>query len=166
MIFHTERLRVREINKTDIGHLLEMNNNPNVMAYISTSGFNPSSAEAELKSVIKQQKYYKKHAGFGLWMIDTPLDTVGWISYKYNGDLDGFELGYRLKESYWSKGYMTEACMGLIDYLRKYDVRTFYAVALKENTGSTHVMNKIGMTYYKKDHLYNENVVIYKYVYQ
>lgn len=166
MIFHTERLVIRQIAEDDLAHLLEMNNNPNVMKFISTSGFNPSSASEELKSIKKQQLYYKKHQNYGLWMIDAPYDTVGWISLKYNGDLNGFELGYRLKEKAWGKGYATEACLGLIKYAAFFGVKTIYAVAVKENTASIHVMKKIGMTFKRTDYCYDEIVEVYGYDYE
>ena len=162
--YKTERLIIREIREDDMSHLIEMNNNPNVMKYISTSGFNPSSAESELDSIHRQKKYYKKFQGFGLWMIQTIDDTVGWISLKYNSDLGSYELGYRLKEKDWSKGYATEACMGLLKYIDKLDVSEVQAVAVLDNESSIGVMKKIGMSYYKDSHIYNEDVVVYKYV--
>lgn len=162
--YKTERLIIREIKESDVSHLIEMNNNLNVMKYIATSGFNPTSAEIELTSVHNQKKYYRKYQGFGLWMIQTTHDTVGWISLKYNNDLGSYELGYRLKEKDWYKGYAIEACKGLLEYIGKLEVSQIQAVALKGNTGSIAVMKKMGMSYYKKCHIYNEDVVVYRYV--
>ena len=160
--YRTKRLIVRDIKDEDIVHLIEMNNNPKVMKYISSSGFNPTSAEEEKKSIIKQKKYYKKHQGFGLWMIQDVHDTVGWISLKYNSDLKAYELGYRLKEKEWHKGYATEACIGLFDYIKKLDVKEVQAVVMPDNNASIGVMKKIGMTYFKKTSIYNEDVIVYK----
>lgn len=162
MRFNTDRLRVRDIRQDDLEHLLEMNNNPAVMRYISTQGFNPTSAEEELQSIQRQLKYYKKYEHTGLWMIDTTFDTIGWLSIKYNDDLKGYELGYRLKERYWSKGYATEACMGLIDHVSNFGIQVIYAVAVDNNYASTRVMEKIGMRFDHRGHLYNENVLVYR----
>ncbi|MBI9012145.1 MAG: GNAT family N-acetyltransferase [Clostridiales bacterium] len=164
MKYKTERLIIREIKEGDVSHLIEMDNNPNVMKYITTSGFNPTSAEIELTSIHNQKKYYKKFQGFGLWMIQTTADTIGWISLKYNSDLESYELGYRLKESEWNKGYATEACKGLLEYIRKLDISQIQAVAVPANRGSIAVMKKIGMIYTKNSNIYNEDVVVYRYV--
>ena len=162
--YKTERLIIREIKEEDVSHLIEMNNNPNVMKYITTSGFNPTSAEIELTSVYNQKKYYKKFQGFGLWMIQTTHDTVGWISLKYNSDLGSYELGYRLKEKDWYKGYATEACKGLLEYIGKLDISQIQSVAIQANRNSIAVMKKIGMIYYKNSYIYNEDVVVYRYL--
>jgi len=162
MRFSTERLIIRDIRESDLEHLLEMNNNPAVMRYIATGGFNPTSAKEELKAIQRQLKYYKKHEHTGLWMIDTTFDTIGWISIKYNEDLKGYELGYRLKERYWSNGYATEACEGLIEYISRFNINSLYAVALNTNYASTRVMEKIGMKMDHRGHLLNDNVLVYK----
>lgn len=138
-----------------------MNNNPNVMKYIS-SDFNPTSASIEAEAIIKQKKYYRKFHDFGLWMIQEKDKTIGWISIKYNSDLKAYELGYRLKECEWGRGIVTEACLGMLDYLEKIGVHDFQAVAMVANTASISVMKKIGMTYLKTTTMYNEEVVIYK----
>jgi len=161
--YRTKRLVVRKILKSDVTHLLEMNNNPKVMKYIATAGFNPTSATIEMASIVKQKKYYKKHADFGMWMIQFGSKTIGWISLKYNSDLKNYELGYRLKESAWGNGYITEACFGLIEYVRKIRVKEFKAIAMNGNKSSVNIMKKIGMTYSDTAKMYNEDVVVYKY---
>jgi len=161
MIYTTERLIARKINKDDVGHLLEMNNNPKVMKYISSKDFNPVSAQEEMSSINRQIAYYKKYQSFGLWMIETPSDSIGWISLKYNNDLQGYEVGYRLKETYWGSGYCTEAVKGAIHYAKKVGVKKVYAVAMVDNMASISVMKKVGMTFEEDGHLYNEKVKIY-----
>lgn len=156
---------VREILESDLPHLLEMNNNHKVMQYISTEGFNPTSASIEAASIKKQKKYYKKYADFGMWMIQIKSKTIGWISLKYNSDLKNYELGYRLKESAWGHGYVTEACFGLIEYVRKNEVKGFESLAMVDNKSSINVMEKIGMTHSDTLKMHNKNVVVYKYTF-
>lgn len=161
MIIKTNRLTIRNICTDDLEHLLEMNNNYNVMKDISTLEFYPSSAERELKGIKKQQSYYKDNTGFGLWMIDNEFDTIGWISLKLNPEIKEYELGYRLKEKYWRKGYTTEAGLKILEYAQTKGIKKVNAVALERNIGSTSLMKKIGMTFSRYDFLYGEHVVVY-----
>lgn len=161
MIFKTNRLTIRKIKTDDLEHLLEMNNNYNVMKDISTLEFYPSSAKRELESINKQQTYYKENLGFGLWMIDNEVDTIGWISLKLNPEIKEYEIGYRIKEKYWRKGYTTEAGLKILEYAKSKGIKKVSAVALERNVGSTAVMKKIGMTFSHYDFLYGEHVVVY-----
>ncbi len=56
------------------------------------------------------------------------------------------EVGYVLGRSYWSKGYMTEALRGLIDWWRdEPSLYRLWAICDVDNIGSARVMEKSGM---------------------
>lgn len=60
------------------------------------------------------------------------------------------EVGYVLHKKFWGKGYASEAVAALLEYARKnIDVAYIIAYAHIENIGSTRVMEKCGMAYYK-----------------
>lgn len=160
-MLHTKRLTVRPINEEDLIYLLEMNNDYDTMQFIS-SQFQLTSANQECQSIKKQIAYYKENPGFGLWMLDTDEDTIGWVSLKYNEHVKGYEIGYRLRKAFWNKGYATEAVAGVLDYAKEKELECVYAVAMKTNVASLKVMQKVGMTFDREDYLYNEYVYVYK----
>lgn len=162
MIFHTKRLVVRQIRDHDVPHLLEMNNDPDVMKYI-TPDFNPTSAYEEMAFIQGEKLYYKKHQEFGLWMVEHTDDTVGWISLKYNGDLKGFEIGYRFKKNAWHQGYATEIGLGVLEYAAFFNIGNIYGVVDERNKASIHVLEKLGMTFVKSKLILERHVHIYCY---
>ena len=55
------------------------------------------------------------------------------------------EIGYWIGESYWGKGYATEAVKLLIDYaFEELDLLRVYACVFEYNTGSMRVLEKVG----------------------
>lgn len=162
MMLWTERLLIRDICNSDIAYLLELNNDYEVMRYIS-SNFNFTSASQENHGIKRQLAYYKENPGFGLWMIDLNDHAIGWVSLKYNPNLSAYELGYRLMSKYWRRGYASEACKKILAYAKSLNIDVIYAVAMKENNPSIGLMKKINMVYDREDFLYNEDVVVYRY---
>ena len=62
------------------------------------------------------------------------------------------EVGYVLHKKFWGKGYASEAVTKLLEYAREnIDVDYIIAYADIRNIGSTRVMEKCGMNYYKDD---------------
>lgn len=53
-------------------------------------------------------------------------------------------IGYNLSRKYWNKGYMTEACKCLLDYLFSVGYNKIRIDAMTENTGSNRVIEKCG----------------------
>ena len=63
-------------------------------------------------------------------------------------DISGnvIEIGYALHPDFFSKGYMTEALNGLIQYLFKNGFDEIVCGAFDRNTASIHVMEKCGLS--------------------
>ena len=64
-------------------------------------------------------------------------------------DVVGYEegrpvIGYNLSKSYWNRGYMTEACGRLLDYLFSQGFEEVLISAMVENIGSQRVIEKCG----------------------
>ena len=57
------------------------------------------------------------------------------------------EPGYVIAKKHWGKGYATEACYAVMDYLfNECDVETIYSQFMEDNIASGKVMQKCGMT--------------------
>lgn len=161
MIYKTERLVIRELNECDMRFLYDLNNDEEVMRFISTKDFKGTTMEKECLSIQNQMAYYGEHKGFGMWIAEHDSEAIGWVSLKYNPSINGHEIGYRFIKSSWRKGFATEASQGLLDYARDKEVKSVYGIALRKNVGSIKVMKNIGMDFIKEDYLYDEHVDVY-----
>ena len=73
---------------------------------------------------------------------------IGGFTFKRSPQLDGFvEIGYGLTESYWGKGYATEAICGALDWARQQpQLQVVVAKTAKTNESSMRVLEKAGFT--------------------
>ena len=56
------------------------------------------------------------------------------------------EIGYEFDPIYWNHGYATEAAHVMVDYgFNRLDVHRIWAACVADNTGSAHVLEKLGM---------------------
>src|SRR5262249_35160914 len=96
-------------------------------------------------------RYYERGDHYGFWAaIERATgDFLGWFHFRplpESGD-DEPELGYRLIQSAWGKGYGTEGSRALINKgFTELDVRRVVASAAAATTGSRRVMEKSGLT--------------------
>ena len=62
--------------------------------------------------------------------------------------MDEAELGYRLRQDAWGKGYATEVAAALLDKaFSELDVRVVWGATMALNLASQKVMEKVGMTF-------------------
>lgn len=102
---------------------------------------------------------------FGYWMIETieDQDFVGWVALKKLDQTDQIELGYRLLEEHWGKGYAVEAASELLNYaFLTLNLKEVAAIALEENVRSLKVLEKLGMKYQKKARFYGFKCCYYQ----
>ena len=145
----TSRLLLREVLEEDVEGFFELDSNPNVHRYL---GQKPVTSIEECLHVIRflQQQY--KDYGIGRWAVieKESLKFVGWAGLKYlteavNGHYHVYDLGYRLIENYWGKGYATEASKAILEYgFNTLRLDEIFACADKENKASTAVLEKAG----------------------
>lgn len=91
---------------------------------------------------IKMQAVYEKTTG--------KFVGYGGISYA-DGDKDHIEIGYVFNKEFWGKGYATELSHASAQYVFEVlELDHVVGIANPDNTRSTNVMKKIGMTFEKK----------------
>jgi ribosomal-protein-alanine N-acetyltransferase len=162
VIMETPRLIIRKTELSDVPNMMELNSDPLVTQFTGDGAFNSTSqAEIVAQSILKQYADF----GFGRWMFETK-DThefIGWCGLKYHPDRDEVDLGYRLLRKHWGKGYATEASHHCINYgFEKLDIKRIIGRALKQNTASIRVFEKLGMKFLEEKILHNEEAVIYE----
>ncbi len=161
-ILETPRLLLRKKVVEDAPFFFELNSDPLVIKYTGDMGFkNLEASEAIVRYVIGQ---YNTN-GYGRWMVieKESASPVGWCGLKYHPESGETDLGYRFMQKYWGKGYATEASKACLDYgftVLKLD--RIIGRAMKENTASIRVLEKIGMSWCDEIDLHEHPAVVYE----
>jgi [ribosomal protein S5]-alanine N-acetyltransferase len=158
-ILETQRLKLREFTPADAPLLFALNSDPDVIRY---TGDPPFDSIASTKAFIEAYPDYKKN-GFGRWLMFTKdsNEFIGWCGLKRVGD--NVDLGYRLMQKHWNKGYASEAAIACLDYgFRELNLQRIIGRVAPENKASIRVLEKMGMTFSKIercDHI--DNALVY-----
>lgn len=153
-IVETDRLILQEFSTNDADFVLQLLNEPAFHQYIGDKG---------VRTVDDAISYlyngpigsYKKY-GYGLWLakIKKNNTSAGMCGLKNRDVLEIPDLGYAFLKRYWSKGYATEAALGVINYAKVHlQLPRLVAITHPENKGSEKVLQKIGFQYKKVIHL-------------
>ncbi len=138
---------------TDLEGMFEMDSNPNVHKYL---GRNPVKTKEDSRKIIEsiRQQYVEK--GIGRWVMEDKKTGkfIGWTGFKINeeplnGQVNLLDIGYRMLESEWGKGYATESSFACMDYLcERGDHPIIYGAAVVGNDASIKILHeKLGMRY-------------------
>ncbi|GAB0156749.1 GNAT family N-acetyltransferase [Chryseobacterium sp. Alg-005] len=149
MQLETERLILRNFEAGDVDRMFLLDSNPEVMKYI---GMPPLNDKRDSERVIRmiQQQYTDNGIG-RLAVIEKESGLlIGWSGLKLltepiNGYQNIYDLGYRFIPEFWGKGYALESAKASLDFgftILKAEI--IYAHAHSENTGSNHILKKLG----------------------
>ena len=147
----TDRLILRRFGAGDADLLVELDSDPAVMRYL-TGGEPTTSAAVRGGDMSNILGAYEKWRGkFGLFAAqDKDRGAfIGWFILRpeQGSPLDEVELGYRLRQAEWGKGYATEGSRALLDKaFSEADVRLVWGETMSVNRASRKVMEKVGMT--------------------
>ena len=147
----TDRLIIREMLPTDLEGMFAMDSNPNVHRYL---GNKPVQSIEESKKVIEMVRQQYQDLGIGRWVMEEK-DTgsfIGWTGFKLNtepvnGHTNFLDLGYRILESAWGKGYASESVFAVMDYIcEHWDHDVIYGMAMTNHLASNKILHeKVGM---------------------
>lgn len=147
----TERLRLRSLVAADAQNLVDLNSDPAVMQYLSNEASTlEGMMEVMPRIIARNDRYHDRLGLFGA--IEKSTDEfIGWFILRPDrntpDDTSNLEVGYRLKQRFWNKGYGTEATRALIEKARElFGARRIYAAAMPGNRASIHIMEKCGLT--------------------
>lgn len=145
----TKRLGLRLLQRNDITHLEPLENDPRVKIFFPDGARNRASTEDMIKRFMTAYEEY----GLPCFLL-FDLRTDEFIGRAGFGTTEKCEteVGYVLHEKFWGKGYAAEAVAALLEYAKK-QIAANYIIAYADvnNIGSTRVMEKCGMVYYKTD---------------
>jgi RimJ/RimL family protein N-acetyltransferase len=148
VVLETDRMTLRRFTPDDADLLFELDDDPQVMRYITGGPGTPKRVVVE-EVLPRWMRLYRRPGHFGYFAaIDRASgEFLGWFHWKpVEGDPRAAELGYRLCRSAWGRGLATEGSRALIDVaLREWGVRRVVATAMPENAASRRVMEKSGL---------------------
>lgn len=145
----TNRLILRDWTDADRKPFAGLNGNPEVMRFFP-SCLTPEESDAFVDRIIAEIQ----DNGYGLYAVELKGsgEFIGYTGFhRFNFDASfspGWEIGWRLSDRFWHKGYATEAASACIDYARENRLFSeLFSFTATINTPSENVMKRIGMTY-------------------
>lgn len=169
VFLETERLLLRYFTEADVDNLLILDSDPEVMRFIN-GGKPTDRATIKEKFIPRILEYYNQYKNYGIWAaIDkSSQNFMGWFHFfpATNHPIavelnlinnQEIALGYRLKKSYWGKGFASEVSGMLVSKgFADWEVEKVIAWALLVNKGSIRVMEKAGLKY-EKEFIFTES---------
>lgn len=151
LILETERLLMRPLKLSDAETFFEMNNNPNVNAYLR----NPIQTKTESEQYIQKiiQEYQKNGIARFAVILKKTNTLIGFSGLKYRDKIENnhsnfYDLGYRFAEKHWHNGFATEAAAAWLEYgFKTMKLSTIHACAVSNNIGSNKVLQKVGFQF-------------------
>lgn len=144
----TERLILRSWKYEDRAYFAEMNGNGNVMRYFPAT-LSVDESNAFVDHIIAEFE----ETGFGLYAVEIKAtgEFIGYVGFhRFTFDApfsQGWEIGWRLSDRFWHKGYATEAAKACIKYaVEKQLCDKLYSFTAVPNIPSENIMKRIGMT--------------------
>jgi len=149
IILETPRLALRQFTEDDVANLFDLNNDPQVMRYIT--GGRPTPLEELRDEVIPfHLAVYERLDRLGTWAAESAArEFLGWFHFRPGpgADISNVDLGYRLRRSAWNKGYATEGSRALITMgFTDLGVERVFGHTMTVNAASRRVLEKCGMT--------------------
>ncbi len=145
----TERLLLRRIREDDAEEMFDCITSSSAVARYVTWHAHTNISETVSFINFCMNDYKNLHCyRWGIELKETGslvgmIDVVGYSEGEP-------EIGYVLGEKYWGQGYMTEACLRVLEYLLfDENFKTIYAEAHVDNIGSNRVLEKCGFHFIK-----------------
>ena len=146
----TGSLVLRKLKKEDAESIFNnWASDPEVTKYVTWNTHSSIEQSKQILNIWLKEYENPKTVRFGITLKDSgeligAIDVVDYV--------DGNpEIGYCLSRKYWNKGYMTEACNTLVNYLFDIGYKTIVIEADENNIGSNRVIEKCGFEFTHKE---------------
>ena len=151
----TERLRLRRFTADDVGLLVDLDSDPEVMRFLTGQ----PTPRKEIENVVLPEilKVYDDHPELGTFAAEQKVDGafIGWFGLQPTATPKTVDVGYRLKRTAWGKGYATEGTRALIDKaFAELGMERVVADTMAVNHRSRAVMRRSGLRFAR---LYHEH---------
>ena len=147
VILETDRLIVRESTVDDVDEFYRIYSTPETTLYTEPLFDDPKDEKAYMEKYIREiYGFY----GIGIWtlVLKETNEVIGRAGITVKDGYDAPEIGYVLGKEYRGKGYASEACKGIIDYISyNYSFEKIQALSIKENLASSKLLIGLGFKY-------------------
>ena len=144
IIGETDRVYLRETSVVDAEFFFDLNNDPEVIKFTGDGAFESVEAARDFLSRYDQFEKYQ----MGRWAVVSKEneEVLGWCGLKFHPKEDFVDLGFRLFQNQWGKGYATEASKLSLEYgFRTLGLEHVIGRADVRNQASIRVLEKMGM---------------------
>ena len=140
----TTRLVLREFAPEDAECFFHLNADPEVMKY---TGDQPFDSVEAARSFISEYDAYRK-TGYGRWtvVLKETNEPIGWCGLRWHEDLGYVDLGFRIAQEHWNKGYASEAGRASLDWAKENGIDRVAGRCMTENAASIRVLEKLGFS--------------------
>ncbi len=150
--FETERLILRDWRKQDWARFFAVTNTPAVMQWLG--GVMDGTKEALTSTRLEA---YQRERGFTFWLVERKADgghlageILGFCGLKLSNQAGGpqgeYEIGWRLREDAWGKGYAREAAQACLRIgFEQFAAPRIIALTVLENRRSWGLMERLTM---------------------
>lgn len=146
-LFTSKRLGFRNWTTEDVPEFAEMNADDHVMEHFPK----PLTPKETAEFVERLQGHYQKkgYSYFAVEILETG-EFIGFIGLAFQEYTTAFtpavDIGWRLKQSAWGKGYATEGAQQCLDHaFNTLKLEKVIATCTLQNVKSEQVMRNIGM---------------------
>ena len=147
MKIETERLILRDFVREDWQRVLEYQSDPLYLRYNEWTYRSPEAVQEFVGWFLGHQKQdlrLKFQLAIVLKSNSLLIGNCG-VRVDKAGAVDA-DIGYELDPQYWNHGYATEAGHAIVDFgFSRLGVHRIWADCVADNTGSAHVLEKLGM---------------------
>ncbi|WP_322907709.1 GNAT family protein [Paenibacillus campi] len=145
MQLQTERLLIREIVDRDWTYIHRYTTLPEVTMYTAWGPNTEQDTKSYVQAVLRmQQQQPRTEYELAICLKEQGM-LIGGIGLHLTEQTNA-ELGYVLHPAYQGNGYVTEACMAVIEAgFQQLGVHRIYAKCRPHNSASAKVMQRIGM---------------------
>ena len=143
----TQRLRLREFREHDWLAVLAYQSDPLYLRYYEWTERTPEAVRAFIGMFLKHQRTQPRTRFQLAAILRATGELIGNCGVRLTapGSHEA-DLGYELSPAHWGHGYATEAARAMLNFaFTQLGVHRVWAEAVVDNTGSTHVLAKLGM---------------------
>lgn len=149
-ILETERLVVRELALSDMDALFELYSYEGMTDYME--GLYAYEEEYDYQKAYIENMYH--FFGYGMWLVfeKETGKLVGRAGVEHREELEGeLELGYAIGTPWQGRGYATEVCRGILEYVREeLGFEEIGSLVQPENIVSVRLLEKLGFNMEKE----------------
>ncbi|MEO6232324.1 MAG: GNAT family N-acetyltransferase [Ferruginibacter sp.] len=156
--FTTERLIINPLTVDDHAFIIELVNSKGWLRFI---GNRYITNEAEAIEYI-QKIIDNPDIDYWTVFLKNELIPIGVVTFIKREYLEHWDIGFALLPQFEKNGYAYEATNSLLESLKEDDIHnTILATTLKDNHGSIHLLEKLGLQFEKEILVKNDTLLLY-----